>query len=48
MLYFHVPNCRRAIISKGGLSCKINKRKVHNKRGGLVQWEITLKGWGEQ
>ena len=37
------------IISRR-LCCKINtiKERGHNKRGGLVWWEITLKGWGEQ
>ena len=43
--YSHVPNCRGYKYCRG----KINAiKRGHNKRGGLVWWEITLKGWNEQ
>ena len=49
--YCNVPNCRgRGGYDKPGvvLQDKHNKRKGHNKRGGVVRWKITLKGCDEQ
>ena len=46
-----MPNCRgRGGYDKQGvvLQDKHNKRKGHNKRGGVVRWKITLKGCDEQ